>query len=256
MTRRRLALVLGVPVGLVALGAAVLVVEVIVAQRGPRLEDPTELSGTVREGGAGAPRVVWLGDSTAAGVGADRPEGSVALQVAEAGPQPTTVIVLASSGALVADVVDHQLPLVDDLGPDVVLISVGSNDVTHLTRRDDVRRHYRALLDGLPRGVTAVVLGVPDMGSIPRLAQPLRALAGLRGRQLDGVVREVARDHGAAYVDLAGTTGPAFRAEPGRLFAADRYHPSDDGYAVWADAVAPVMERAMADVAGAGDGRG
>jgi lysophospholipase L1-like esterase len=92
-----------------------------------------------------------------------------------------------------------------------------------------------------------VILGVPDMAAPPRLAQPLRALTGLRGRQLAAVSREVATEAGAVFVDIAGETGPAIRSDPGRYLAVDRWHPSDDGYALWAAAVleqlVPALER-------------
>ncbi len=83
------------------------------------------------------------------------------------------------------------------------------------------------------------------MGAIPRLAQPPRAVAGFRGRQLDDVVRTVAGETGSAYVDIAGETGPEMRSDPERFFAADRYHPSDAGYELWADAVLDVLPPAM-----------
>jgi lysophospholipase L1-like esterase len=92
-----------------------------------------------------------------------------------------------------------------------------------------------------------VLLGVPDMGSTPRLAQPLRALAGFRGRQLDEVVREVAADAGAAHVPIAEATGRAFRDDPERAFADDGYHPSAVGYRVWADAVLAELEPVLDD---------
>jgi lysophospholipase L1-like esterase len=79
------------------------------------------------------------------------------------------------------------------------------------------------------------------MGAIPRFAQPLRAVAGWRGRNLDAEVRRVAADTGAVYVDIAGPTGPPFRRHPGRYFAADDFHPSDAGYGLWADAVLKVL---------------
>src|SRR2546426_819940 len=84
-----------------------------------------------------------------------------------------------------------------------------------------------------------VILGVPDMGSPTRLLQPLRAVAGWRGRSLDTDVRHLAaRTPRAVYVDVAGKTGPAFRAHPATYFARDRFHPNDAGYALWARAVA------------------
>lgn len=129
--------------------------------------------------------------------------------------------------------------------PDLVLVSVGANDATHVTGRDAFRARYEEALRALPKGTTTrvVLLGVPDMGSPPRLAQPLRALVGWRGRALDAEVRAVAAAAGATYVDVEGETGPAFRRHPDRYFAADRYHPSADGYALWADAVIAALGR-------------
>jgi lysophospholipase L1-like esterase len=237
VTRRRL-LLAAVSVPLVA--AAVLGVEVELAGRGYDLPDrPLHLDGRVGIGVGPVVRMVWLGDSTAAGVGASLPDAALPRLVAAGLGQPVELRVLAVSGARIADVLDHQVAAVGDA--DVVLVSIGANDTTHLTRRDDFRRRYRAVLDRLPRQAQVVLLGVPDMGSAPRLAQPLRALAGFRGRQLATDVRSLARRDHARFVDIAGATGPAFRRDPGRYFAADHYHPSDAGYRLWADAVLAVL---------------
>lgn len=216
----------------------VLAVEVRLARTGPMLDEaPLDLGGRVGGGPGAALDVVWLGDSTAVGVGASSPADALPNVVAEAAGRPVELRVLARSGATVGDVVDNQLPALAGEDPDVVFVSVGANDVTHLTSRSDFERRYRQLVEGLPPGAEVVLLGIPDMGAIPRLAQPLRAIAGFRGRQLDEVVRAVADDTGSAYVDIAGETGPPFRADPERYFAADEYHPSDAGYRLWADAV-------------------
>lgn len=231
-----------------ALGAGVLVVEVLLARRGPDLApaNPYDLDGVVDALRPGQPlRTVWLGDSTAAGLGATSIDGAlprqVARAVAERRDRPVQVTSLAVSGARLDDVLDEQLPQLTGLEPDVVLISIGSNDVTHLARGATVRRQYGELLDALPGGAEVVALGIPDFGSVPRFAQPLRAAAGARAEQLDDVVADVARDRGAAYVDIAGETGPAFRDDPDRYFSADRYHPSDAGYARWAAAVVDIL---------------
>jgi lysophospholipase L1-like esterase len=82
------------------------------------------------------------------------------------------------------------------------------------------------------------------MGSPTRLAQPLRAVAGWRGRLLDADVRHLAaRTPKAIYVDIAGKTGPAFRARPTTYFSPDRFHPNDAGYGLWAKAVAEATSR-------------
>jgi lysophospholipase L1-like esterase len=218
--------------------AIVLVVEIQLARSGARLPD-VEL--VLDRAGAGR-RVVWLGDSTAAGVGASASPGTLPIQVADGlGASDTSLAVLAVSGARAADVLADQVPKVAGLRPDLVLISVGANDTIHLTGRGAFRHTYEELVRALPAGVPVVLLGVPDMGAIPRFAQPLRAVTGWRGRNLDAEVRRVAAATGAVYADIAGPTGPAFRRDPGRYFAADDFHPSDAGYGLWADAVGRVL---------------
>lgn len=236
-------------IGVVAfplLGLGILAVEVQLARVGPDLPDDAPHQHDGRVGGGGeALRMVWLGDSTAAGVGASEADRAIPRRVAVALDRPVDVISLAVSGDRVADVVADQLDALAGLHPDVVLVSIGANDVTHLTSASAFRSAYEELVAAVPEGALLVLLGVPDMGAPPRLAQPLRALAGLRGRQLDEVTRSVADAADAVYVDIAGETGPTMRSDTGRYFAADRYHPSDDGYALWADAVTRQVRRAL-----------
>jgi len=180
--------------------------------------------------------MVWLGDSTAAGVGVSDPDDTLARQVALGLDRPVELHVLARSGARLSDVLLDQLPAVARLRPDLVLVSIGANDAVHLTGAAAFARDWDRLF--VPRDAQLVALGIPDMGSPPRLAQPLRALVGWRARRLNarGAPR-LGRDGGATYVDIAAATGPAFRRDPGRYFSADRYHPSAEGYRLWAEAV-------------------
>lgn len=227
----------GLVVAAAVVGAAVvLAVEIQLARAGTRLPD---LELVLDRPGEGR-RVVWLGDSTAAGVGASTSAGALPSQVAD-GLAATGISVLAVSGARAADVLEDQVPKVAGLEPRLILISVGANDTIHLTGRGTFRHTYEKLIRALPPGVPVVLLGVPDMGAIPRFAQPLRAVAGWRGRNLDAEVRRVAAGTGSVYVDIAGPTGPPFRRHPDRYFAADDFHPSDAGYGLWADAVLKVL---------------
>ncbi|HEV7861632.1 MAG TPA: SGNH/GDSL hydrolase family protein [Acidimicrobiia bacterium] len=220
--------------------AIVLVVEIQLARMGGRLP---AVEVVLDRPGAGR-RIVWLGDSTAAGVGASSSPGALPSQVEDGlGSPDASLAVLAVSGSRAADVLREQVPKVAALRPDLLLISVGANDAVHLTGRGSFRHTYEELVRALPPGVPVVLLGVPDMGAIPRFAQPLRALSGWRGRNLDTEVRRVAAATGAVYADIAGPTGPSFRRHPGRYFAADDFHPSDAGYGLWADAVLRVLRQ-------------
>lgn len=242
-------------------GVAVLLgAEVVLASRGPVVDEfeVTSLAESFAPGGNAAGRpslsVVWLGDSTAVGVGASGPAHSVSSEVgrAVAASRGVTVEVrvLAVSGAVIADVVNQQVPRLGKLRPDIVVISVGTNDTTRLTSVAAFRREYRRTLEALGRaGVPAsrvVLVGVPDMGAPTRIDQPLRALSGLRGERLDWEVHWVAREKGAHYVDLFAGTSRQFREDPAGYFAADQFHPGDAGYALWAEVITPIVNEAVA----------
>lgn len=245
------------------LAAVVLGAEVQLARRGPDLPDDTPLQHDGLIGGGGGAgsadvdplRITWLGDSTAAGVGASSADEALPRRVALALDRAVEVSSLAVSGARLGDVLGRQLPRLATLRPDIVIVSIGANDAVHLTSLGTFRDQYTTLVRSIPSGTLLVLLGVPDMGAPPRFLQPLRAIAGLRGRQLDQVTRTTAERSGASYVDIAGQTGPVMRSDPGRYFAADRYHPSDDGYALWARAVVDELGVVLAD-RGAADAAG
>ena len=244
MMRRRVLVALS---AVVVVPLAVLAVEVQMARSGPRLDDeegfrPRALP--LRPGPA-ATRVVWLGDSTATGVGAEEVEQSMAHRVTEQLTEgPVALTILARSGAQVHEVVDEQLTELAATQADVVFVSVGANDVTALTRQATFESRYEDLVRGIRRALPeaeVVLVGIPDIGVAPRLPVPLRQLAGLRGSQLDGAIEDIAEDAGALHVDLADRTSETFSSDPDRYFAGDDYHPSSEGHRVWAEAVVDAL---------------
>jgi lysophospholipase L1-like esterase len=193
---------------------------------------------------------VVLGDSTGAGRGADYDAG-IAVGAARAlaeGGRRVTLVNLAVSGATLADVRAEQLDAAMRAGPDLVLVSAGANDVTGLRRTGSIRADLEAITDGLREerpGVPIVVTGSPDVGSAPRFAQPLRAIAGWRAGQVNEMVEEVVRGRDLVLAPIAERTGPVFRRDRS-LFAEDGYHPSAAGYDVWM----PVLREALASALG------
>lgn len=180
---------------------------------------------------------VVIGDSTAAGQGADYEKG-IAVATARVLATPgfrVTMTNLAVSGATMGDVARDQLRQAESLHPDVVLLSASANDVTHLTWTSSVRRSLLEIVDGLrsvnPKAAI-VVTGSPDMGAPPRIPAILRPLASLRTKRVNRMVRAVAADRHLIFAPIADVTGPQFRADH-TLFAADRFHPNERGYATW-----------------------
>lgn len=247
--RRRLLIVLAIVlVPLVVLG-----VEVQLARTGGnRLDDEAgerPRHRTVRPGEAPL-HVVWLGDSTTTGVGAETFTESMAWRVAaDLTDGPVVLTVLGRSGDQVHEVLEDQVAELDgallpEAGGHVVLVSIGANDVTALTRRSTFESRYLELVDRIEATLDQSVLdgrivlvGIPDIGTAPRLLPPLRQLAGLRAAQLDDEIQAVGRRRGLHHVELADRTSEIFSSDPDRYFAADEYHPSSPGHEVWADAV-------------------
>lgn len=218
-------------------------VEALIAALGDDVDPPVGIDGCVgcAPGGPPPQRIAYLGDSTVAGTGASSPEGTIPVQVARLLGRPVQILDLAVSGARVKDVLEDQVgPALDAFRPEIVIISVGANDSVHMTPRGTFRDRYRDVVRRLPDAARVVLLGVPDLGSPPRLLQPLRAIAGFRGRQLDQDVGNLAADVGAAYAEI-DTLGPKFRSNDGDFFSADEYHPSDAGYALWSQLVAQAI---------------
>lgn len=234
-----------VPTGAVLLLGA----EVLLAINGPSLEavEPFELNGLVGTPAEAPPlRMAWIGDSVTAGVGASGPDASLPRVVAAALGRPVRLDVFATSGERVAGALADQVPRLEALPsrPDVVVVQIGGNDVTHLTGLDEFRESYGSLLDRVSNvGAQHVLaLGIPAFGTSPRFLQPLRAIVGWRGRRLDEQIREAAATRDVTYVNVAGNTAEDFGADPDRYYATDDFHPSDEGYTLWADAVLKALE--------------
>lgn len=75
-----------------------------------------------------------------------------------------------------------------------MLVAAGANDVTGLTRLGSVRDDLEEIVDRLRAArcdVAIVATAAPDVGAAPRLAQPLRAVAGWRTQQVNVAVEDV-----------------------------------------------------------------
>jgi lysophospholipase L1-like esterase len=227
-------------------GAALLPLEWKLAKRGPQLADDPPVAHDGRVGGDGdGVRIVWLGDSSVAGAGATSALTSMPHLVAAGLGRPVDLRSLAVSGSLVSDVRRDQVDQVAALSPDVVIISITTNDVLWRTPRPQLRADYEAVLAALPEGVLAIACGPIDLGTTARFLQPLRALMGWLSTGVNAEVRGAAEARGAVFVDLMAACGGPFRRDPDRYLAVDRFHASDDGYRLLADAILAELRPAL-----------
>jgi lysophospholipase L1-like esterase len=201
--------------------------------------------------------MVVLGDSTAAGFGVDAPRHTpgalLAAGLAEQLSRPVRLHCFAVVGAVSADLAP-QVERALERRPDLVVIFVGGNDVTHrVPVREAVRHLVRAIRQLRAVGAQVVVGTCPDLGTVEPIQPPLRWLARRRGRQMAAAQTVAVVEAGGRTVSLGDLLGPAFAAEPKRMFSYDRFHPSADGYRAAASAVLPTIVAAL--TGGASDSR-
>ena len=196
-------------------------------------------------------QLVVLGDSTGAALGATRTETSVggrlAVALAERTGRPVELSSAAFSGARSADLDGQVDRALAGVRPDIAVVLVGANDAIHATPLEPVERDLGAAVRRLTSAGVKVVVGTaPDLGGGRALPRPLRDIAAWRGRAVADVSTRAVRGAGGTPVDLAALTGPAFRADA-RNLSSDLWHPSDAGYALWADAMLPAVLRAAGE---------
>lgn len=191
-----------------------------------------------------------VGDSTAQGIGASRPDrgyvGMLARHIRSSSGRDVRVVNLSQSGARVREILEVMLPRLSNYEADVVTVSIGANDIAEF----DLERFTReldALYSVLPSH--AIVGEVPSFyfGDAER-----------RVRIANRIVRETADRYGLVVAPVYAAT----RRQTGARYAlnqvaADFFHPNDRGYRVWATAFEPLVDARLAalaaDVAGAAD---
>jgi lysophospholipase L1-like esterase len=235
-------------------GVALLAGEAIAA-RGRRYAKPTMgLALRTSMGPSAAPtlRLVLLGDAAAIGVGvewlSDTVGGQLARMLAEGTTESGERHVLLSSvgvaGSRSADLATQVARALLGDRPDVAVVLIGANDAAGLRAPEEAAEHLGAAVRRLrDAGVEVVVGTCPDLGAVRSIAPPLRQVAGILGRRMAKAQARAVTDAGGVVVDLGEETGAVFRADAGTL-CYDGFHPSADGYRVWAHALYPAVEEA------------
>lgn len=188
-------------------------------------------------------RYVMLGDSSAAGLGADSPLESVGARLAQglvdASGSPVRYINMATVGARSGDL-DEQVTRALLIKPHIVTIMIGANDVTHLVPHKKATEALHEAVGRLVDSGAEVVVGTcPNMGTIQPFLEPLRSIAKASSAQLAKQQAIAVIEAGGRAVSFGSLLGPLFASDPQEMFAADRFHPSSVGYAKAAEVLLP-----------------
>lgn len=191
-------------------------------------------SGTI---GNGPPlRLHIIGDSSAAGVGAETQQDALSGQLAAqlAGHFSIHWSLDALTGATTRSTL-RRLQGCKPEKTDVVVVALGVNDITRLIPVSRWLALQMALVDrirNLYHPQQIYLSGIPPMGDFPLLPNPLRWTLGRQAAAFDRAMRQRAENlANLRYLpfDMAMTAD---------LMAPDGFHPNPVGYAHWAERVA------------------
>lgn len=199
--------------------------------RTPRLpEPPGERRG--RAGRGPRLRLLIVGDSAAAGVGAPKQDEALAGQLAAtlAASREVHWCLEAKTGHTTRDTIGRLQRLPAGTF-DVVVQSLGVNDVTRgrsIATWLDEQWQLRELLRQRFGVSRIVVSGLPPVHGFPALPQPLRWHLGTRATEFNEALRlAVAREPDCRFLNLRFTDDVSG-------MAADGFHPGPPVYAEWA----------------------
>lgn len=204
--------------------------------------------GSAGQGGLGL-RVLIVGDSSGAGVGAGTQEEALAGRLAQALAQRLGARVqwqlLARTGHTTAQALDHLAQAPEVLPADVLVTALGVNDVSAGLSAgrwlDQLAQLHRL---ALARAGVRYTLhsAVPPMHDFPLLPQPLRWWMGDRAASLNQALAQQLQACGDRGMESFALPRQGGHALPD-LMAADGFHPGPAGYALWAEALAERLAR-------------
>ncbi len=234
------------PVGL-GLGPLLLAQGRWARSNGPRLPNaPKPWSGTIS--GREPLYLLGLGDSTIAGVGVDNPMNGLTAQFAKELYRYTgrglTWDSIGQRGITAEELLSDYLPDIDKTEtPDVVLVSIGANDAKNMVSPRRAATAIDIVVDRLHTdfpSASIIVSSLPAFHLFRSLPQPLRSVMAGNGQAIERRVRpRIEQRHYAMML-------PPPPHYPAHFFAEDGFHPSADGYAIWAEfAVEDVASRGL-----------
>jgi lysophospholipase L1-like esterase len=209
--------------------------------RAPHVPDAAGDHHGLVAGDGPALRLLLLGDSVVAGVGARDHEEGLAGQLARAitGLTGRSVSwrVVARSSATVRMIRSELVGRLPDPAtpwqPDLVLVVAGVNDIIRLRPamvfRRDVEQLVAAIRDQVGVPVPVLLCGIPPIHRVPLLPKLLRYGLAAHAWRLDRQLTALARRDPAVF-HLAVWHHPV---PLDGMFAIDRFHPGPTGYRTW-----------------------
>lgn len=181
-----------------------------------------------------------LGDSLTAGVGVIKYEDSYPYQLAQKMSEGVVNVILhdrAYAGARTSDVVKNLLSSTISDKPDIVTVLIGVNDIHGNISKAEFAKNYTEIIKRLKEETKAkiVVISIPYLGTNSLLLPPFNFYFKYETEEYNKIIKKLAQDNNVKLVDLYTLTQDMFKTPA--LFSTDLFHPSVNGYKLWAEII-------------------
>ncbi|CAN5180507.1 hypothetical protein BH11PAT1_BH11PAT1_7860 [soil metagenome] len=185
---------------------------------------------------------VGMGDSTAEGMGASHPDKSfsgIIFMAIKEYRKDSEYHNLGVQEYRIRDVLEKQLEKGISLQPDLVTLSIGANDLKRRTPMRQFEQDLTTVLSRLKKETNALIVinTIPDISASPLIPQNLKTITNLLVRRFNRIISAQAKQQGIELVDFYTQSRIFARTYPKEIFSTDRFHPSDFGYALWANTI-------------------
>jgi lysophospholipase L1-like esterase len=196
-------------------------------------------------------RYLALGDSYTIGTGASGAAHSwpsiVARRLTEQTRREVGVTNPAVNGFTTLDLIESELPYVEQLKPDLVTILIGVNDLVRGRSPAEYKASLVTIYDrvarlNLARGRVAAV-SIPNWSVVPAsreygAPEHLRRLTDA----FNDIAHEEAEARGFTWIDITAASVSGLGSAG--WIASDNLHPGDQQYGVWAEVIWQVLKEA------------
>ena len=177
-------------------------------------------------------RILFLGDSTAVGTGAQSNTESVAGWFGQDFPQ-AHIRNISRNGEKLAGLIKN-FPASNE-SYNLVVLQIGGNDIMRLTRLTDIDKNLSIAIDRAKAIADhVVIMHSGDVGLAPIFSWPLNRLYTSRTKALRDIYIKTAKEKGVMYVDLfQERRDDVFLKDISKFYSPDHLHPSGQGYRFW-----------------------
>ena len=183
-------------------------------------------------------RYIAAGDSTAVGEGASNVLQTYPYRIAEHLALTNTVEYknVAVAGATTQDLINTQLQQIINFNPDVITVSIGANDRTHIQSNAGIYQNFQTIITTLLSKTHASVYmtDVPNFYNQKLLPLPFVWLLEHQTKSLNPRLLQL--ENGRAHIIDIHNFGWDKYPDITQTISFDHFHPNDIGYENWANA--------------------